>query len=78
MRDAFPHHGDLRIFEVDHPATQAWKRIVLEQGGIHVPDTVTFVPVDFEREELMDEAGCVRLRCGMRRRSVRGWAWCRI
>jgi methyltransferase (TIGR00027 family) len=55
-RSALPEcsiHPELRIFEVDHPATQAWKRTCLEQGGIHVPDTVTFVPVDFEREELM-------------------------
>jgi methyltransferase (TIGR00027 family) len=47
-------HADLRIFEVDHPATQAWKRLRLEQGGIHMPASVTFVPVDFEREELME------------------------
>jgi methyltransferase (TIGR00027 family) len=46
-------HTDLRIFEVDHPATQAWKRHRLEQGGIDVPASVTFVPVDFEREQLM-------------------------
>ena len=43
-------HPALRIFEVDHPATQAWKRACLEQSGVHVPTTVTFVPVDFERE----------------------------
>ena len=46
-------HRDLRIFEVDHPATQAWKRDRLARSGIHVPNTVTFVPVDFECEELM-------------------------
>ena len=48
-----PIDPGLRIFEVDHPATQAWKRGCLEQSGVHVPDTVTFVPVDFEQEELM-------------------------
>jgi methyltransferase (TIGR00027 family) len=55
-RSALPEcsiHSALRIFEVDHPATQAWKRACLEQNGIHVPDTVTFVPVDFECEDLM-------------------------
>jgi methyltransferase (TIGR00027 family) len=55
-RSALPEcsiHPGLRIFEVDHPATQAWKRACLEQGDVHVPDTVTFVPVDFEHEELM-------------------------
>ena len=46
-------HEDLRIFEVDHPATQAWKRTCLKQGEIHVSDRVTFVPVDFESEDLM-------------------------
>lgn len=50
-------HPGLRIFEVDHPATQAWKRACLEQGGIHVPTTVTFVPVNFEREDLMAQLG---------------------
>jgi methyltransferase (TIGR00027 family) len=47
-------HEDLRIFEVDHPATQAWKRHRLQESGIHLADTVTFVPVDFEHERLMD------------------------
>ena len=46
-------HPELRIFEVDHPATQAWKRACLDQNGVRVPDTVTFVPVDFESEDLM-------------------------
>jgi methyltransferase (TIGR00027 family) len=47
-------HSSLRIFEVDHPTTQAWKLHRLREGGINVSDTVTFVPVDFERERLMD------------------------
>jgi methyltransferase (TIGR00027 family) len=47
-------HEDLRVFEVDHPATQAWKRHRLQESGIHLADTVTFVPVDFEHERLMD------------------------
>jgi methyltransferase (TIGR00027 family) len=45
--------GDgLRIFEVDHPATQAWKRQRLADGAIPVPSALTFAPVDFERETL--------------------------
>lgn len=47
-------HRDLRIFEVDYPATQAWKRACLEQGEIKVSDSVTFVPVDFEHEGWME------------------------
>lgn len=46
-----PHVG-LRVFEVDHPATQQWKRERLAQNEIFVPDTVTYVAVDFERERL--------------------------
>ena len=46
-----PHFG-LRVFEVDHPATQAWKRDLLARSGISVPKTSTFVPVDFETQTL--------------------------
>jgi methyltransferase (TIGR00027 family) len=42
----------LRIFEVDHPATQAWKQERLIEGGIAIPANVTYVPVNFERETL--------------------------
>jgi methyltransferase (TIGR00027 family) len=44
----------LRIFEVDHPATQAWKRERLADAGIPVPGNLTFAPVDFERDALAD------------------------
>lgn len=43
---------DLRVFEVDHPATQAWKRERLTTAGIDRPETLTFVPVDFETQTL--------------------------
>ena len=42
----------LRVFEVDHPATQAWKRGLLTASGIALPEALTFVPVDFERQAL--------------------------
>jgi methyltransferase (TIGR00027 family) len=48
-----PHTG-LRVFEVDHPATQAWKREQLQAAGIAVPTSLTFVPIDFERQTLAD------------------------
>ncbi len=56
-------YSDLHVFEVDHPATQAWKRERLEAAGIERPETVTFVPVDFEIQDLASElaaAGFVR------------------
>ena len=37
-----------RIFEVDLPATQAWKQARLREAGIAVPPSLHFVPVDFE------------------------------
>ncbi|MFC9473691.1 class I SAM-dependent methyltransferase [Nocardia sp. NPDC055002] len=45
-------YPDLRVFEVDHPATQAWKRERLAAAGIDRPETLTFVPVDFETQTL--------------------------
>jgi methyltransferase (TIGR00027 family) len=43
---------DLHVFEVDYPATQAWKRNLLEASRIAVPAMLTFAPVDFERDTL--------------------------
>ena len=42
----------LRIFEVDHPATQAWKRACLATAGLAPPAGHRFVAVDFERQAL--------------------------
>ncbi|MEV6129846.1 class I SAM-dependent methyltransferase [Streptomyces violaceusniger] len=44
----------LRVFEVDHPATQEWKRGRLAATEIPVPPSLTFAPVDFERQSLAD------------------------
>ncbi|MGF7136247.1 methyltransferase (TIGR00027 family) [Paraburkholderia sp. EB58] len=38
----------LRVFEVDQPVPQAWKRQRLIELGFGVPDWLRFVPVDFE------------------------------
>jgi methyltransferase (TIGR00027 family) len=48
-----PHPG-LRVFEVDHPATQAWKREQLQAASIRIPSSLTFVPIDFEQQTLAD------------------------
>lgn len=44
--------GRLRVFEVDHPDTQRWKRSRLHQLGIDPTVDVAYVPVDFERQTL--------------------------
>lgn len=53
--DTFAYRGGLpglAVLEVDHPATQAWKRARLAEAGIPVPGSVAYAPVDFEREPL--------------------------
>jgi methyltransferase (TIGR00027 family) len=52
-RNPYPE-GALRVFEVDHPATQAWKRARLEEAGIPLPVDLTFASIDFERQTLAD------------------------
>lgn len=42
----------LSIFEVDHPATQAWKLARLKEAALAIPANVFHAPVDFEREPL--------------------------
>ena len=44
----------VRVFEVDHPATQGWKREQLHAAGIEIPGPLTFVPVNFEEQTLAD------------------------
>lgn len=48
-------HPELRVIEVDHPATQAWKRDLLASSAIDIPDSVTFVAVDFAKQSLSEE-----------------------
>jgi len=43
-----------RVFEVDHPATQEWKRRQIADRGWHVPANVVFAPCDFQRHHLPD------------------------
>jgi len=50
-RNPFPQ---LRIFEIDFPATQEWKRWMLSQALIEPPANVTFVQLDFEHRTLAD------------------------
>jgi len=41
-----------RVFEIDHPSTQPAKKAALESCAGRLPDRVTFVEVDFERDDL--------------------------
>jgi len=44
----------LRVFEVDRPSTQAWKRRRLAEEGVGCPANLVFAPVDFERQTLRE------------------------
>lgn len=62
--DTFGYRSPLapavRVFEVDHPATQAWKRSALASAGLDVPPGVVFVPADLTAPG-SDEPGNDRL-----------------
>ncbi|MEO9225488.1 MAG: class I SAM-dependent methyltransferase [Gemmatimonadaceae bacterium] len=51
----------LRIYEVDHPASQISKRERLEAANIRLPENLVFVPTDFERETLRYRLGVAGL-----------------
>jgi methyltransferase (TIGR00027 family) len=51
---AWRQAGAIRVFEVDHPATQEWKRARLRSLGIAEPDALVWAPVDFERQSIAD------------------------
>ncbi|MCU7723177.1 SAM-dependent methyltransferase [Actinoplanes sp. KI2] len=44
----------VRVIEVDHPATQEWKRERLGATGMEIPPSVSYTGVDFESESLAD------------------------
>jgi methyltransferase (TIGR00027 family) len=50
-----PHDAQIRIYEVDHPATQAWKRQRLAEAQLALPPWLVLVPVDFERDDLEEQ-----------------------
>lgn len=43
--------AQVRIFEVDQPGTQEWKRRRLVEAGFGIPEWLRFVPIDFESGE---------------------------
>jgi methyltransferase (TIGR00027 family) len=66
---AYRSNGAVRVFEVDHPATQAWKRGLLASAGI--AESATLVPVDFETDSLAETL--VAHGFGMSRPAVVSW-----
>jgi methyltransferase (TIGR00027 family) len=53
-------HPELEVYEVDHLATQSWKQELAEASEVVAPESLHFVPVDFETQKLserLEEAG---------------------
>ncbi len=69
-RNPYPP-GTLRVFEVDHPLTQTWKRSRLKEMDATLPDDLTFAPVDFETQTL--EQGL--LAAGFKRDKCAFFSW---
>ncbi len=46
--------GEIQVFEVDHPATQAFKRDRLAELNWELPNSLHFVPTDFTKRTLGD------------------------
>ncbi len=44
----------LAVYEVDHPASQEWKRHAIEAAGIVPHSAPTFAPADLEHDSLLD------------------------
>lgn len=63
--------GLKRVFEVDHPATQAWKQGLATQAGLAMPPGAAYVPVDFERQDFMEQL----VAHGFERRERTVFAW---
>lgn len=52
----------LRIFEVDHPATQGWKRAQLAALGLEPPEGLAFVECDFETRSVPESLAATDYR----------------
>ena len=67
-----PHSArQIRIFEVDHPATQSWKCQRLAMAQIAFPAWLILVPVDFER----DDVGEKLVAAGFQQHSPAFFTW---
>jgi methyltransferase (TIGR00027 family) len=67
-----PHGArPIRIYEVDHPATQEWKRQRLAEAQIALPPWLVLVPVDFERDDVGEKLAAA----GFQRNSPAFFTW---
>ena len=62
---------EIRIYEVDHPATQAWKLERLAEAQIALPPWLVLVPVDFERDDVVEKL----VAAGLQQNSPAFFTW---
>jgi methyltransferase (TIGR00027 family) len=61
----------MRVFEVDHPVSQRWKRRRLRELGIDPPANLVYAPIDFEQQALRDGLSAV----GFDFATLSVWSW---
>ena len=66
-----PHGAQIRIYEVDHPATQAGECERLADAQIALPPWLIFAPVDFEQ----DDVGEKLVAAGFRQNAPAFFTW---
>lgn len=44
----------IRVFELDHPASQAHKLALIKRAGLTPPESVSYLPIDFERNSVSE------------------------
>jgi methyltransferase (TIGR00027 family) len=66
---------EIPIYEVDHPATQAWKRERLAEAEFALPPGLIFVPVDFERDDTGEGVGEKLVAAGFQQNAPAFFTW---
>lgn len=67
-----PHSArEILVYEVDHPATQEWKRQRLADAETALPPWLVLVPVDFEHDDLREAL----VAAGLQQNSPAFFSW---
>lgn len=45
----------IKVFELDHPDTQNFKKEKVEKAGWNIPENLYYVPIDFTKDDLADK-----------------------
>ncbi|MFC2018247.1 class I SAM-dependent methyltransferase [Chloroflexota bacterium] len=53
----------VHFYEIDQPATQQWKRELLQSTGCEIPANLEFVPANLERETVLQALARSSFRC---------------